>query len=405
MSNSSAHRNAIQAISVPRESLVLHLYAAGMENLKLEKEGVPEPAGDELLCRTDAVGVCASDYKLIIQGEQHTRVQGKNLAQDPVVPGHEVALTVARVGRKLAKKYRVGERFTVQADIYIGGVGKAYGYWFPGAFRQWQIVGPHIHENGYLLPIPKRLGYSQAALAEPWACVYFAYEKHRETKSVRPGGTAWYVGAGPIGMMHVEKGIADGVGHIVVSEFNEERIARLKKTLGPLAEKKGVELVVVDLKTQKVGDVLKAGSVDDVIIVAPVTSAVEEAFTYIAKDGYINVFAGFPSRDKAFVNINLNDMHYRNITMLATSGSPIESLMKALKEAAAGRIDPNNCVAAVGGMKAAWQGIDAVHKGTYPGKIVIYPQLEGLPLTPTDALTSGAPWTRGAEARLLSGKG
>ncbi|MBN1809421.1 MAG: zinc-binding dehydrogenase [Planctomycetes bacterium] len=394
----------VSGVKVPEEQLLLHLYSAGMENLKLETEGVHEPGPDQLLCRTDAVGVCASDYKLIIQGEKHTRVRGKDLGADPVVPGHEVAMTVVKVGTALRDRYRPGERYTVQADIYIEGVNKAYGYWFPGAFRQWQLVGPEIYGGGYLLAIPEGLGYSQVALAEPWACVLFAYEKHRPTKSVLPGGTAWYVGAGPIGMMHVEKGIADGAARLVVSELNDERLARAAAALGPLAARKGAELVIVDLKQKKIQDILKPGDVDDVIVVAPVASAVEQALELVGKDGYINVFAGFPSRDVAFANVNLNDMHYKNVTMLATSGSPISSLKRVLELAAAGDIDPNNSVAAVGGMKAARDGIEAVHTGAYPGKIVIYPQLADLPLVSTDELTGGRLWTAAEEAKLLKGR-
>lgn len=399
------YTNLSKNTPVPQKMSCLNLYGAGMDSLKLETVDVPEPAANELLCRTDAVGVCASDYKLIIQGEKHTRVKGKDLKADPAVPGHEVALTVVRVGKALEGRYRIGGRYTIQADIYMEGVNKAYGYWFPGAFRPWQTVGPHIYDNGYLLPIPEGLGYSQAALAEPWACVYYAYEKHRPTKSVKPGGTAWYVGAGPLGMMHVEKGISDGAARTFVSEIDQARLERVERTLRPLAEQKAVELVLVNLKEQKMEDVLAPLSVDDVIILAPVPKLVEEAFPYLAKDGYMNVFAGFPNRDKAFVSINLNDMHYRNITLLATSGSPISALEKALKEAASGRINPNNAVAAVGGMKSAWKAIEAVHKGTYPGKIVIYPQLDDLPLTAVEELTEDGIWTKEAEARLLASSG
>jgi len=382
--------------------LALRLHAAGMENLELEEVPVEKPGEKELLCRTDAVGVCASDYKLIVQGEKHTRVKGKDIAKDPVVPGHEVALTVVKVGSALRGRYKPGERYTIQADIYINGVGRAYGYWFPGAFRQWQVVGPEIHEGGYLLPVPGTLGYSQAALAEPWACVFHAYEKHRPSKSVLPGGTAWFIGAGPIGMMHVEKAIADGTGKIIVSEPNAQRAARLTKILGPLAAKKGSVLEVLDPSARKIADILSERGVDDVVLVAPVASAVEEALGLISRGGYVNVFAGFASRDAAFARINLNDMHYKDVTILATSGSPVGALEKTLNEAAAGRIDPNNSVAAVGGMKAAWDGIEAVHKGTYPGKVVIYPQLAEMRLTAVEDLSEDGLWSKEAEERLLA---
>ena len=124
------------------------------------------------------------------------------------------------------------------------------------------------------------------------------------------------------------------------------------------------------------------------------------ALEYLAKDGYFNMFAGFESRDKAWMRMNLNDMHYGGWTMIATSGSPIEALRRALDDAAKGRIDPNNSVACVGGLDAVNEGVHHTHLGTYPGRIVIYPQIE-IPLTPVEKLTPDGRWTNDAEEALL----
>ncbi|MGB6918373.1 MAG: alcohol dehydrogenase catalytic domain-containing protein [Phycisphaerae bacterium] len=385
---------------IPKTSRAWNLYGAGLENLRLEEMPMPAPGADELLVRIDAVGVCASDWKMISQGESHTRMRGKNLASDPTVPGHEVSLTVVGVGKALAKKYGVGERYAVQADIYVGDENICYGYKLRGAQQQYQTISPVIHAGGYLLKIAPRLGYSQAALAEPWACVYHAYHHHRETQSVKPGGTAWYVGAGPLGLMHVEKGIQDGAARIIVSEMKEDRLEKVRRSLGPLAEKKGVELVLVNLAKQPIETVLAKQGADDILVLAPVAKAAEEALQYLAHEGYLNMFAGFESREKAWMRLNLNDMHYGAWTMLATSGSPIEALRRALDDAAAERIDPNNSVACIGGLDAAKDAIHHTHAGTYPGRIVIYPQIE-MPLTPVEELTADDRWTKETEAALL----
>ncbi|MDK1032293.1 MAG: alcohol dehydrogenase catalytic domain-containing protein [Planctomycetia bacterium] len=387
--------------TVPETSKAWRLYSAGLENLRLEELPMPTPADDELLVRVDAVGVCASDCKMIAQGEVHTRIKGKDLATDPATPGHEVSLTVAGIGAAREGKYNIGERYTVQADIYYKGENIAYGYKLAGADQQYQTIGPIIHEHGYLLPIDASLGYSQAAVAEPWACVYYAYEKHRPTKSVLPGGTAWYIGAGPLGLMHVEKGIRDGAKRVLVSEMKVERLERVRNTLSEVAEQKGCELVLIDLNKDNIAAHLEKASADDILLLCPVAPAAEEAMGYLGRNAYFNVFAGFPGRDKAFVKVNLNDMHYGNWTFLATSGSPIESLQQSLREAAEGKIDPNNSVACIGGIDAVKDAIDATHKGTYPGRIVIYPQIE-MPLTPVEDLAPGGRWTIEAEETLLA---
>ncbi len=403
MSRLDDYRRAAGSYRIPKTNRAWNLYAAGLENLRLEESPVPEPADDELLVRIDAVGVCASDWKMISQGEQHTRMQGRSLATDPTVPGHEVSLTVVKVGRALAKKYAVGERYAVQADIYAGGENTAYGYKIRGADQQVQTIGPVIHAGGYLLPIDPRIGYAQAALAEPWACVYHAYHHHRATRSVKPGGTAWYVGAGPLGLMHVEKGIQDGAARIIVSEMKEDRLEKVRRSLGALAREKGVDLVLVNLAKQPIETVLAKQGADDILVLAPAAKAAEEALRHLAHEGYLNMFAGFPDREKAWMRLNLNDMHYGAWTLLATSGSPIEALQRALADAADGRINPNNAVAAVGGIDAAKGAIHHTHLGTYPGRIVLYPQIE-MPLTPIEELTPDGRWTLEAEAALLESR-
>jgi threonine dehydrogenase-like Zn-dependent dehydrogenase len=384
----------------PTKSLAWNLYGAGLGNLKLEEMPVPEPKDDQLLVRIDAVGVCASDWKMISQGESHARMKGCDLRNHPTTPGHEVSLTAIRIGRDLARKYKVGQRFSVQAEIYIRGENIAYGYKMRGADQQYQTIGPDVYAQGYLLPVDPKMGYAQVALAEPWACVYHAYHHHRQSRSVKPGGTAWYVGAGPLGLMHIEKGIRDGAGTVVVSEMKADRLDKVRSSLGPLAKEKGVRLICVDLSKESIDTVLAKRGVDDILVLAPVAKAAEAALEYLGKNAYFNMFAGFESRDKATIQVNLNDMHYGGWTMIATSGSPIEALRRALDDAAAGRIDPNNSVACLGGIDAVAAAIDHTHQGTHPGRIVIYPQIR-MDLVPVEKLTPDGRWTCQAEEKLL----
>jgi len=397
------YRKVAGAFTIPQTSRAWQLYGAGLENLRLDTLPVPEPKADELLVRIDAVGVCASDWKMIAQGESHARMRGCDLKNHPAVPGHEVSLTAVKVGKKLARKYKVGQRFSVQAEIYLKGENIAYGYKMRGADQQYQTIGPDVYANGYLLPVSARLGYAQAALAEPWACVYHAYHNHRETHTVKKGGTAWYLGAGPLGLMHIEKGIRDGAARVVVSEMRADRLAKVRSSLGGLAKKLGVDLICVDTSKEPLEKYLPKRSADDVIVLAPVAKAAEAALEYLGKNAYFNMFAGFESRDRAWMQLNLNDMHYGGWTMIATSGSPIEALRRALDDAAAGRIDPNNSVAAIGGINAVSEAVHHTHEGTYPGRIVIYPQIE-LPLTPVEKLTADGRWTNKAEEKLLAEK-
>ncbi len=168
--------------AIPDKMLAWPLFGTGMETLGKNDQPctVPVPAikDDELLVRIDAIGLCFSDVKLIRAGESHPRVISKNLATDPVVPGHEAVMTVVKVGSKLAAAYKIGQRFIIQADIYVNGKGFAYGYAIDGGMEQYSVIDQRVlngDEGCYLLPVAEHMPSAVAALLEPWTCVQASY--------------------------------------------------------------------------------------------------------------------------------------------------------------------------------------------------------------------------------------
>ena len=188
--------------TIPDTQWLLPLYGAGMENLgrdgKLIRVPMPDYGPDELLIRHDAVGLCFSDTKVIRQGENHPRIY-RNMQANPVVLGHEVAMTVVGVGQNLQDQVQVGDRFIIQADIYAGGVNLAYGYEIQGGLSQYNVMDQRIlngDDGNYLIPVQPGTGSAESALTEPWACVIAAYQLTYRT-GIKPGGTTWIVGTGP----------------------------------------------------------------------------------------------------------------------------------------------------------------------------------------------------------------
>ncbi|GAH47816.1 unnamed protein product, partial [marine sediment metagenome] len=143
-----------------------------------------------------AAGLCFSDTKIIKLGGDHPRLYGRDLANDPIIPAHEAALTIIAVGENRREQYKVGDRFVVQADIYFDGVNLAFGYMLPGALQQYVLIGKEILDGDdgcYLVPVQAETGYAEAALAEPWACVVRAYRDVRRS-DLKPGGAVWIIG-------------------------------------------------------------------------------------------------------------------------------------------------------------------------------------------------------------------
>lgn len=185
---------------LPERHWLWPLYGLGLDNLgcggRPVQEDVPRPGPDQLLVRHDAVGLCFSDTKVIAVGEAHPRLRGRDMRTDPVVLGHEVALTVVAVGENLTSRFRQGQRFIMQADVYYQGVGLAYGYALQGGLSQYNLVGEEVlngDEGCYLLPLASHLGYAQGALTEPWACVVAAYDI-RYRAAWKAGGRTLVVG-------------------------------------------------------------------------------------------------------------------------------------------------------------------------------------------------------------------
>ena len=70
---------------IPDTMLAWPLYGAGIENLGQDGRPVrwpmPRPAPDQILVRSDAVGLCYSDVKIIRLGGSHPRLYDRDLAR------------------------------------------------------------------------------------------------------------------------------------------------------------------------------------------------------------------------------------------------------------------------------------------------------------------------------------
>ena len=60
------------------------------------------------------------------------------------------------VGENLRDQYQLGDRFIVQADIYVDGVNYAYGYMIQGGLSQYGVIDQRIlngDDGNYLIPV------------------------------------------------------------------------------------------------------------------------------------------------------------------------------------------------------------------------------------------------------------
>ena len=287
------------------------LYGAGLENLGHEGRPIEVPMPGygpvELLVRHDAVGLCFSDIKVIRLGGDHPRIY-RDMQVEPVTLGHEVSMTVVGVGQKLRDQYQVGDRFIIQADVFVGGVGYAYGYEIQGGLSQYNVIDQRIlngdHGN-YLIPVQRGTGYAEAALTEPWACVIAAYELAYRT-GLKAGGTAWIIGATGVGAGTVPP---YSISHGFDEASHPDRLlltnvpAKFSSWLRERAAALGTEVANVDDLANP-----PVTPVDDIILLGADAGVVEQVSPYLGHFGMMTLVADTPQPHR--VAVDVGRIHY-----------------------------------------------------------------------------------------------
>jgi len=407
------------AYDLPEEARTWQLSAAGFENLDLAQGGRRKPGPDEIAFRTDVNSICFSDVKIISAGNTHPRLIGYDIANEKIVPGHEIALTVVEVGDKVKDKYKVGDRFIVQADMLK--YGKAVGYDVWGGFCDYGIFGPEVQE--YLIPVTNpEAGYSEVALVEPWACVQASYARADVGELDK---AVWLCGgAGPMGQMHLVRmfsvkmsGQAPNLETVLLTDISEPRLESVRKKYADMAAKAGVRFEAwnpndSDFNTKL--DELAPDGFDYLVALCPVPEVIEDAMKRLKIYGVLNLFAGFKRGTGA---LNMGDIHYDQITVTGNSGSRIDDMKEVLKQVESATLDTNSSAWAVVGIEGAKEGVLQVKEGKAYNKVLIYPQCKDLPLTPIEDLADQLPfqddvkeqvrkgiWSKKAEEVLLESK-
>lgn len=234
-----------------------------------------------------------------------------------------------------------------------------------------------------------------------------------------PGGNAIFLGGGgPMGQMHVQRALEtpDPPARVVITCLSNNRLNHLRKRLEPLAARRGIELKTFaqkDFESVEVfEDALRALAPEgysDVVVMVAAPGLSDQAVRLAAEDAYINVFAGVQPGTEVVVPL---EKLCAGLTLMGASGSRISDMQRVLDKVSDGSLETNGAVAAIGGLSAARDGLEATKNATYPGKIIIYPHVADFPLTPLTELAEKLPevgkllspegaWTTDAEEAFL----
>jgi threonine dehydrogenase-like Zn-dependent dehydrogenase len=355
----------------------------------LEEFELPELKNGEILIKIISDSVCMSTYKTVKQGAKHLRVPD-NVAEKPVIIGHEFCAEVVEVTDKWKDQFHVGDKVAMPPVLsYLGGM-QTVGYSFGeiGGVSTYSVVYEHIIENGYLMKLESDC-FFKGSLIEPASCVIRGYKgsMHLDADGVpytniKPGGkVAILAGCGPMGLVAIDLALHGTVkpSVVVVTDLDEARLARAKAIFSPeQAAQDSIKLVFSNSTSKDELIELAGGEYDDVFVYAPVPAVVELGDEILGFDGCLNFFAG--PLDKNFsAKFNFYNVHYKQHHVSGTSGSTLEDMQDIVRLIGERRIDPAVMITHIGGMDAA---IDTtVHLPQIPGgKKLIYTHID-LPLT------------------------
>ncbi len=366
------------------ETRAVRLY--GANDVRLETFTLPAIATDEILIKIICDSACMSTYKTIKQGAAHLRVPN-DVAEHPVIVGHEFCAEIVEVGEKWRKDYAVGEKVIMPPVLgYLGGY-QTVGYTFPhiGGLSTYSIVPAHAIEHGFLLKL-RSDAYFNGSLIEPASCVLRGYKANYHldqngapVMNIKAGGkVAILAGCGPMGLVAIDCALHGAVkpALVVVTDLNEERLARAKSIFPPEREaKNGIRLVFVNSSDKEELRALTDGcGFDDVFVYAPVPAVVELGDSLLGFDGCLNFFAG--PMDKSFAAcVNFYNVHYEQHHVAGTSGSTPEDMKDIVELIGERRIDPSTMITHIGGIDAAIE--TTVNLPSIPGgKKLIYTHID-----------------------------
>lgn len=361
----------------------------GENDLRLEEFELPELKNGEILIKIISDSVCMSTYKTAKQGAKHLRVPN-DVADHPVIIGHEFCAEVVEVTDKWKDRYHVGDKVAMPPVLsYLGGM-QTVGYSFGeiGGVSTYSIVYEHIIENGYLMKLESDC-FFKGSLIEPASCVIRGYKGSLHLgvdgvpyTNIKPGGkVAILAGCGPMGLVAIDLALHGSVkpSVVVVTDLDENRLARAKGIFCPeKAAQDGIRLEFSNSTCKDELIALAGGEYDDIFVYAPVPAVVELGDELLGFDGCLNFFAG-PLDQNFSAKFNFYNVHYKQHHVSGTSGSTIEDMKDIVHLISEGKIDPAVMITHIGGIDAA---IDTTMRlPQIPGgKKLIYTHIN-LPLT------------------------
>lgn len=308
--------------------------------MEVVETGIPQIGPREALLRVKYCTICGTDIRIYNYG--HAKIA----PADHRVLGHEFVGEIVEVGSHVhhlepgmrvavAPNFGCGQcEMCLQGWKHFCSEHTAFGINLDGGFQEYlRIVAPAI-EQGNVFQIPGHVSWLEAVLAEPFSCVYNCYE----ALEIRTGDTVVVMGAGPIGLLHVQLAKLSGAKEVILSEISEERLQE--------GTAYGADVLVNPAKDD-LNSIIRdrnSGKGADVVITAcSVPQVQQQALEIAGIHGRINFFGGLP-KGKDVVQLSTNLIHYKELKVTGTTSSSNIQFKRALELIASGKISVQKLV-------------------------------------------------------------
>ncbi|GIH95830.1 zinc-dependent dehydrogenase [Planobispora siamensis] len=321
-------------------------------------EDAPEPVAGpgEIKIRVRNCSTCGTDAKIFKHGHHHIR--------PPRVMGHEIAGEVVDG----TEGWAPGDRVQVIAAIPCGTCGEcrrgrmtvcpnqeSMGYHYDGGFAEYMVVPAKVLAVNGVNRIPDGVGFAEASVAEPLACVLNGQELAR----VGQGDDVVIMGSGPIGCLHVRLARSRGAARVFLLDVNAERLEMAASLVRPDA---AVHAEGGDSAVEQVLKLTEGRGADVVVTAAASGAAQEQALRMAARQGRISFFGGLP-KDDPIIRCDSNLVHYRELTIVGANGSSPAHNAQALELIAGGEVPVSDLITHRLPLPEVLDGIGIVSRG------------------------------------------
>ncbi len=329
-------------------------------DVRLEEMPVPSIGQDELLVRVDASGICGSDV-----------MEWYRIMRAPLVLGHEIAGTVAEVGKEVTK-YKVGDRVFVSHHVPCNTCHYCLSghhtvcdtlrttNFDPGGFAEYLRV-PAINVDRGVFLLPDEMSLDEGVFIEPLACVY----RGQRMAGIKPGQNVLVIGSGITGLLHIKLAAALGAGTIFATDINPYRL--------DMASKYGVQVInAQDNVPERLIELNNGRLADVVIICTGAVPAITQALTSVERGGTILFFAS--PEPGVTVPLPVFDLWKNEVSIVNSYGASPLDITHAIEMINAGRVEVTDMITHRFGLADTGEGFKLVAGAGESMKVIVEPQ-------------------------------